>query len=406
MSENIKTRPPVVVAGLWYTGAALMRCLRRQGITVYGVDCVPAHLVYAKHYGPVSLCPSPDADPGAWVRFMQSLSAKIGVQPVLMAAADVFTLAIAGHTDELVTSYIFRPEAYKTQALLATKLEQYRIAEEFGMPIALSRVAATIADVEDFSTKAQFPCLLKPRHARSWIAVDKQHKLFGKKVIVAASPKELFDAYTLAETVDPNVVLQEIIAGPDSNKFVYLSCWGKGGRRLGSVVTRAYRSYPVNFGSCSTVYPVKNSEVEGICERFLSRLEYSGFCEIELKLDERDNKVKMIEANPRYSTTSDAAQYGGVNIGWMHYQDLIGEQLSPTTTTRWNWRHVHILRETGVLLNRKEYPDFSWWQWLKSVRPPVHFLDWHWGNWRLIAETILTVMINIRKRIRSGNIPI
>jgi D-aspartate ligase len=399
-AEN-PTRPPVVVAGLWYTGSVLMRCFARRGVPVYGIDCVPSHVGYGTRHGPTFECPDPEREPEAWCTFMLRLREQIGTTPVLMSAADVFTLAIAKHADRLSEHFVFRPEGYRIQARLATKLEQYRVAAEQGMPIALTRVASSLADVEDFATQAKFPCLLKPRHARSWLNVPREHSLHGQKTIVAATPAELLDAYRLAEPVDPNVVLQEIIAGPDSNKLVYLSCWGEGGRRLGSCLVGAYRAHPANFGSCSTVEPVRDPETEDLCERFLGGLRYSGFCEIELKRDTRDGAVKMIEANPRYSTTSDAAQYGGVDIGWLHYLDLIGEKVEPLSTQRWNWRHVHVLREVGVLLHREDHPRFTWREWFRSLRPPVYFLDWDWRDWRVMTKTTISVASHLRDAWRA-----
>ena len=45
-------------------------------------------------------------------------------------------------------------------------------------------------------------------------------------------------------------------------------------------------------------------------------MNYVGICEIEVKRDTRDGVVRLIEANPRFSVTADAAVYAGVDIGW------------------------------------------------------------------------------------------
>ncbi len=147
------------------------------------------------------------------------------------------------------------------------------------------------------------------------------------------------------------------------------------GHHLGSCLVGAYRFHPPGFGSCSTVEPVRDTFTEELFERFLTGLGYSGFCEIELKRDSRDGSIKMIEANSCFSCTSYAAQYGGVDIAWLNYLDLRGEPVQPLTTHRPNWRHVHVLREVGVLFNRRDHPRFAWSDWLRTVRPPVYFLD-------------------------------
>jgi predicted ATP-grasp superfamily ATP-dependent carboligase len=43
---------------------------------------------------------------------------------------------------------------------------------------------------------------------------------------------------------------------------------------------------------------VVDEEIEALCDGFLSSLGYVGLCEIELKRDVHDGRVKLIEVNP------------------------------------------------------------------------------------------------------------
>ena len=92
------------------------------------------------------------------------------------------------------------------------------------------------------------------------------------------------------------------------------------------------RCDPPLFGSASVVSPVKDDETETLCDRFLQGLAYVGICEIEVKRDERDGCVKLIEVNPRFSVTADCAKYVGVELGWLHYLDLAG----PAPASDWS----------------------------------------------------------------------
>ena len=44
--------------------------------------------------------------------------------------------------------------------------------------------------------------------------------------------------------------------------------------------------------------PVIDEDADRVCDRFLRRIGYVGICEIEMKRDTRDGRVKLIEANP------------------------------------------------------------------------------------------------------------
>jgi D-aspartate ligase len=95
----------------------------------------------------------------------------------------------------------------------------------------------------------------------------------------------------MAAEINPNVVVQEMIEGPDTAKVVYLSYYVQGGQRIASCVFRELRTGPINFGCASVVEPILDSEVESVCNRSLRSLGYKGLCEIELKRDSRDGSL-------------------------------------------------------------------------------------------------------------------
>jgi predicted ATP-grasp superfamily ATP-dependent carboligase len=181
--------------------------------------------------------------------------------------------------------------------------------------------------------------------------------------------------YALAEPFRPEVMAQEIIAGADDAKYCYLSVYGGGGRRLGHSVVHELRAYPVLFGSGSMVEPVLEPEVAELCDRFLRGVGYVGICEIEVKRDTRDGVVRLIEANPRYSVTADASVYTGVDIGWLHYLDLIGIAVEEEQPTRFDFRHVVLRRDIPALPKYVQECVLTWGRILRSYRGKLEFFD-------------------------------
>ena len=116
--------------------------------------------------------------------------------------------------------------------------------------------------------------------------------------------------------------MQEMVK-PDE-PYVYLSVYGRDGSNLGSGVVRELRSEPPVFGSASVVEPVKDAEIERLCDGFLRGLGYVGLPEIEVNCDARDGRPKLIEVNPRITVTGDCASYIEVEVAWLHYLDMIG----------------------------------------------------------------------------------
>ena len=152
---------------------------------------------------------------------------------------------------------------------------------------------------------------------------------------------------------------------------------------------RELRCVPFGFGPASVSEPVTDVEADEVCNAFLKKIGYIGICEIEVKRDTRDNKVKLIEANPRLSGGGDAAPYAGVDLCWIHYQDMIGEPVEPVTPSGKHFRHI-VLRAEGTAI--PEYMRaglLSWKKLFNSYKPPLAFFDVDWRDWRNSLSTVI-----------------
>lgn len=385
--------PPVVVAGGFNTGVVLMRSLYRRGLKVFCIDATPGRPAFRTVYGKAFLCPNPDDRPAEWLEFMTSLAGRInasaGSKPVLIASSDQFVSAFADHAEELRRHFIFCYAGTALQGLLATKKRQYEVAGTHGLPVPRTKFVENAEDIRTFAQVAQFPCLLKPLHFREWKYLAPGHPLQEQKLALANTPQELANVYGMAAEINPEVVVQEIIEGPDTNKLVYLSCYSQKSERIAWCMVRQLRTDPVHFGSASVVEPVDDPSTSRLCDEFLKSLGYAGICEIELKLDDRDGQVRMIEANPRYSVTADAAQYAGVDIGWLHYLDLIGQHVTPVEPGARDFRHISLFREVSAIRSARALGLLSWRDVLRTYRRPLAFFDFDWRDWRVSLGTVL-----------------
>jgi predicted ATP-grasp superfamily ATP-dependent carboligase len=380
--------PPVVVASVFQTGLNLMRDLLRRGVRAVGIDCDASHEGFSSSYGKSYLCPNPDTHPEEWIAFMIDLARKLGGRPVIIPAADIFVSALGRHVEELQKHYIFSLDSIAVQAALATKEQQYALAAEHGLPIPRTAYIQSCTDLERFSADARFPCLVKPRHQREWDALPESNKLRGLKLITADNAASLLADYALAEPHRPEAVVQEIISGGDDAKYCYLSVYGAGSRRIGHCVVHELRAHPVLFGSGSMVEPIVDEEIATLCDNFLQGINYVGICEIEVKRDTRDGVVRLIEANPRYSVTADAAIYAGVDIGWLHYLDLIGQPVEPAEATAFNFRHVVLRRDIPALPRYVERGILTWRQIRKSYSGKLAYFDFDLHDIRPTARTL------------------
>jgi D-aspartate ligase len=326
-------RPPAVIASVFQTGLNLMRDLQQKGVRAVGVDCDLQNPGFRSKYGLSFLCPNPDKEPENWVAFMVAL------------------------------------------ATLTTKEKQYALAREYGLPSPASAYIQSEDELKEFCDRARFPVLLKPRSHREWQGLPKSNPLWGCKTVSSRTPKELLATYRKVSTLVSQAVAQEEIVGPDSAKYCYLSVYSRAGHRLGACVVQELRAYPLLYGCATLVEPTVDEEIDRICNNFLLSLGFVGICEIEVKKDLRDDKPLLIEVNPRFSGTGDCAKYTGVEVGHIHYLDLIGQTPSPVVATKFGFRHMMLVNDITAFPIYLDQGLITWRKWLKSLRGQLEFLD-------------------------------
>ncbi len=396
--------PSAVIAGAYQTGVLGVRSLVRRGVRAVCFDCHADYPGFRSVYGPARLCPNPDSDPDGWVRFMLALSAELGGRPVLIASADQFVSAIARHEALLSAHFVLSP-GVRLQGLLADKPSQYDLAARHGMPLPRTQLVRTAEEVETFGRSAMFPCLMKPGHFREWQVFPDGHPLSYAKVAIAATPEQLLEHWQLARAANPEVILQEIIEGPDTAKRVYLAVYDAGSRRIARAMFRELRCEPVGFGPASVSEPVDDPEADEICDKFLRSIEYAGICEIEVKRDTRDGLVKLIEANPRLSGGGDAAPYAGVDLCWLHYLDLIGQPVEAVGPSGKHFKHIVLRSDARTVLAYRRAGLISWGDVFASYRPPLAFFDLDRKDLRYSAETLYLMVRSFVGGLVKGWLP-
>jgi predicted ATP-grasp superfamily ATP-dependent carboligase len=380
--------PPAVIAGAYQTGVLGVRSLVRRGVRATCFDSSPKNPGFRSAYGVARLCPDPDEQSDMWLQFMLDLGNSLPEKAVLIPSSDKFVSATARYADELAERFILSP-GIRLQGLLADKQSQYDLAAAHGMPMPRTQRVASVAEVVEFAKEASFPCLIKPMHFREWQRFPAGHPLRGEKVAIADDSSALIESYRLAKEVNPSVILQEIIQGPDTAKRVYLACYDARGRRIAHAMFKELRCSPVCFGPASVSEPVVDPETDAVCDRFLRSIGYAGICEIEMKWDSRDGRVKLIEANPRLSGGGDAAPYDGVDLCWLHYLDLIGQPVDPTGPAGNDFRHVVLRADAAAAPAYIAAGLISWRDVIASYRGPLAFFDLDWKDWRYSIETLL-----------------
>ena len=102
--------------------------------------------------------------------------------------------------------------------------------------------------------------------------------------------------------------------------------------------------------------------------------------------------VKPTISDRPNSVTADAAPYAGVDLGWLHYLDLIGERVEPVQTRKFNFRHIVLRRDFACFRSYRKAGLLSWRELFRSYRPPVAFFDFDLRDRRVTADTVIELL--------------
>jgi len=180
----------------------------------------------------------------------------------------------------------------------------------------------------------------------------------GNKVWIVDDAKQLSHlCQTLPDKVG-NLLVQEIVKGPESNIFLWCAYINSQGRISAEFTARKCRQYPPGFGSASLVVSESNNQVSSIASKFITGLGFKGIVAFEFKFDIDSGKYKLIEINPRPSLWFSASTSAGVYLIAEMIHDLFGLDSAPSCRQREGVTWKYTIKDIYSSLFYKFKSDF------------------------------------------------
>ncbi len=372
--RNIAIKPPLVLVGGGINALSVARHLAPQGITVYALHSTPEAVFASRFihriYIPMGLDPVE-----AWFKWMTSAEAEFLHGAVVLPCCDDGIMLIARHRDALENSYRLIEGNDDVLLAMLDKTETYRLAQRAGVPTPKSRPVRTLEDAVEAADWIGYPCALKPRHGHIF------RRVFDAKLFVVKDCDELKRFFDLAQQQESEMLLTEIIPGPEN---LYRSCFtylDKQFNPLFLLTKRKSRQFPLGFGlgthHTSDQYP--DPEVAEMGLRFMRGVGLTGYGSVEFKRDPRDGQLKLMECNARFVLIHEMLELSGIPASLLVYNRLADLPLPHES----NRRSVNILLPLSDLkaciqLHRRG--ELTAKEWLISMARPQHFLIFRWND--------------------------
>ena len=152
------------------------------------------------------------------------------------------------------------------------------------------------------------------------------------------------------------VMVQEIVPGPESNLYKMQGYINSKGQMAAKFFWIKLRQHPPMFGVGRVgVSQERNDEVEEMSMRLMKEANHTGFCSIEFKKDPRDGILKLMEVNIRMPRNNVLATSAGVNFPWITYNDLILDNQLVVNDYTVNQYWIEFYADMyNILFNRKK----------------------------------------------------
>jgi D-aspartate ligase len=366
MREPVAARPRAVVIGLdCATGLQTARILAARGVPVIGIARDLRHGC-ARTNVCEQVVAADTAGPGL-IEALRRLGDKLRTPAVLFPCTDMSVLLISRHRGELARAFrLVLPDADVVE-MLVDKARFYAFAQQAGFPIPVTFFLHRRADAERAAGALCFPAVLKPA-----VKTPEWERQTTAKVYKVAGPDELLALYDRCSAWSETLVVQEWIAGGDTDHYTCNAYFGSDSEPLATLTTRKLRQWPPVGGQACLSVEARDEAVRATTVELFRTVGHRGLGYLELKRDARTGEYLIVEPNVgRPTGRSATAEAVGVEMLYTMYCDALNRPLPAERSQAFRGvKWVHFRRDVQAALYHWVRGELTLREWIESWRGP------------------------------------
>jgi predicted ATP-grasp superfamily ATP-dependent carboligase len=356
---------PVLVLGGQENALAIVRSLGRRGIPVHvaaRADCLAFHSRHCGHRFPW------DRGTSAASHFADLLLGAASDRlhgSVLFPCSDDAIEFVADQCGPLRERYAIPDFLPGLQRELLDKQRTLELARSAGVPVPNFWDLDSVAELESRRHEIAFPVMVKPLHSHLF------QRAFGpRRFFTAADFDELMLRTRQVRERGLDAMVCEIIPGPDSLLSSYYTYLDGRGEHLFHFTKRVLRRYPMNQGGGCYHVTEWLPETAELGQRFFRGIGFRGLGNIEFKRDPRDDTLKVIECNARFTAAQWLLVRAGIDIAHLIYCHVTGRPVPTVSRYREHRRLWYPLEDYWAFRELQAQGLLTAWGWLRSVLRP------------------------------------
>lgn len=371
----VEKRTGAVVFGLFETGLGVIRSLGQVGVSITGIDFKKDIGWYSRYVKPLK-CPHPLQQENEFINWIhKTFSGYKHKQPVFFTSDD-FLISFSRNREVFDNYFLFNLVDHSLLERISDKFNQFQLASTAGIDLPATWLITETSDILKLPIDIRFPVFIKGQDVNSW---RREISSNIKGFLV----KDIHELQTRVEGIvkkNVPVILQEVIQGPDTNHFKYCSYTTFTGKILAEFTLQKIRQNPIHFGVGAVVESIYKPELIETGRKLFSAIGFKGIGSAEFKYDNRDNKLKLIEINPRYWQQNYLSTACGINFPYQNYLDLLKEDSGSSADFEPGVKWVNRYMDFDSFLKYRKEGSITFSSWRKSLEGKTVYSDFSWDD--------------------------
>jgi D-aspartate ligase len=244
--------------------------------------------------------------------------------PVLYPQTDAALLLASRHRDELRTAFRLMLADAELIEQLVDKGRFDALARREALPVPRAERLSPRPGQAPPDLGLSFPVVLKPVvRGVAWASVGG-----AGKAMHIGGPDEWAAIWARIADAHSEVIVQELVEGPESAIESYHAYVDDAGAIVGEFTGRKIRTFPSRYGYSTAVEVTPLPDVAQLGRELLARVGLRGVAKVDFKRDGRGG-LHLLEINPRFNLWHHPAAIAGVNLPALVHADLTGRPRPP-----------------------------------------------------------------------------
>ena len=359
--KNLDTSVPVLVLGGKENSLSLVRHLSSHGIRVSVSGPANCWGLYSRHAAKRFRIPRAVDPANYWSDLLLSGRHELDGHMVMPCSDHAITFIADNHA-ALAGRYVLDEGKPELRKALLDKQETLALARKAGVATPNSWSVAPGQDLSRMREEITFPVMVKPLHSHLFSQV------FGRKLFIVEDGFDtLVKRVAEAHAHGLEVMVMEMIPGPDDLLSSYYTYMDAEGARYFDFTKRIVRRFPVNRGGACYHATEWLPETAEVGRKFFEGIGFAGLGNVEFKRDLRDGKLKLIEANARFTAAQELALRAGAPIDLIVYRHLTGQGAPMFREFRQELYFWYPISDFLAFVQLNGRGDLKFGEWVRSV---------------------------------------